>query len=89
MTASILTIKGQTTVPKSIREHLKLKAGDKVDFLIESDGRVVLKPANIDIRQIGGMLSGRYQGKPLSPEDMDAAIATHLAATRMRKKRAA
>ena len=41
MTASTLTIKGQTTVPKSIREHLKLKAGDKVDFLIESDGRVV------------------------------------------------
>ena len=38
MTASALTIKGRTTVPKSIREHLKLKAGDKLDFLIEADG---------------------------------------------------
>ena len=47
MTVSPLTIEGQTTVPKSIREHLKFKAGDKLDFLIEAYGRVVLKPANL------------------------------------------
>ena len=47
MTVSPLTIEGQTTIPKSKREHHKLKAGDKLDYLIEADGRVVLKPANL------------------------------------------
>ena len=46
----------------------------------------MLRPANIDIRQIGDLLSGRYKGKPPSPEDMDKAIAAHLSASRMRKK---
>ena len=37
-----ITAKGQTTIPSKIREHLGLKAGDKVSFLLRHDGQVVM-----------------------------------------------
>ena len=40
-----LTSKGQLTAPKAIREHLHLKPGDKVVFVIR-DGRVELEAGN-------------------------------------------
>jgi AbrB family looped-hinge helix DNA binding protein len=38
-----LTQKGQVTIPKEIREYLKLKAKNQVEFRIEK-GKVVIKP---------------------------------------------
>lgn len=34
MSTATLTSKGQTTVPKEIREHLRLHAGDRIEFVI-------------------------------------------------------
>jgi antitoxin PrlF len=89
MASATLTSKGQTTIPKEIREHLKLRAGDKIDFVIEPDGRVTLRPANVDIRQLDGLLAGRYKGRALSVEDMDQAIGKYLTEKYGRRKRAA
>jgi AbrB family looped-hinge helix DNA binding protein len=41
---SVITTKGQATIPKAIREHLGLKAGDRVKFFVHPDGSVVLLP---------------------------------------------
>jgi len=41
---SAITVKGQTTIPKAIREHLRLKPGDRVKFFLHPDGTVVLLP---------------------------------------------
>jgi antitoxin PrlF len=41
---SALTVKGQATIPKAIREHLRLKPGDRVKFFVHPDGSVVLLP---------------------------------------------
>jgi len=41
---SAVTSKGQTTLPKAVRDHLKLKPGDRVKFFIHPDGSVVLLP---------------------------------------------
>jgi antitoxin PrlF len=41
---SAITTKGQATIPKSIREPLGLKAGDRLKFFIHPDGSVVLLP---------------------------------------------
>ncbi len=49
MATATITSKGQTTIPKAIREHLKLKTGDRLDFVIGDDGRVTLAPRKIDI----------------------------------------
>jgi antitoxin PrlF len=40
-----LTTKAQITLPKGIRELLKLAPGDKVDFTPQSDGRVTVAKA--------------------------------------------
>ena len=74
MSISTLTSKGQTTIPKRVREHLKIGPGDKLDFVIESEGRVVIRPAKLDVRELKGLLK-RHDGKVLSIEDMNAAIA--------------
>jgi antitoxin PrlF len=41
---SAITSKGQATIPKAIRDHLRLKPGDRVKFFMHPDGSVVLLP---------------------------------------------
>ncbi|MCH8924636.1 MAG: type II toxin-antitoxin system PrlF family antitoxin [Proteobacteria bacterium] len=72
MSTSTLTSKGQTTVPKDIRRHLGLKPGDKIRFLVEDDGRVVILPATLHLRDLRGSLP--KPSKPVSVERMNAAI---------------
>jgi AbrB family looped-hinge helix DNA binding protein len=40
-----LTVKGQVTIPKRVRDALGLKPGDEVDFLLGDDGRVTVQAA--------------------------------------------
>lgn len=42
---STMTSKGQVTIPKAVREHLGIKPGEKVGFELNSQGEVVVKPA--------------------------------------------
>ena len=81
MTVATLNSKGQITIPKQVREHLKLNPGDKLDFVIESEGRVVIRPAKLDVRELKGLLK-RRDGKVLSIEEMNAAIARGAAGKR-------
>jgi AbrB family looped-hinge helix DNA binding protein len=41
MSSSILTSKGQTTIPKDIRKRLNLLPGDRLEFVIDEGGRQV------------------------------------------------
>lgn len=40
--ASVVTSKGQVTIPKRVRDHLGIRPGSTVDFELSTDGRVVL-----------------------------------------------
>jgi AbrB family looped-hinge helix DNA binding protein len=40
--ASTVTIKGQVTIPKAMRDRLGVSPGDRVEFRFEPDCRVVL-----------------------------------------------
>lgn len=73
MTTATITSKGQTVIPKAIREHLGVKAGDRLDFLVLDDGEVVIRPAVFDIRQLRGLLRRDGQ-RPVSLEEMNEAI---------------
>lgn len=44
MPRATLTSKGQMTLPKEVREALKVKPGDRVEFIIQAPGRVLLRP---------------------------------------------
>ena len=43
MPTATLTRKGQVTIPKAIRDALKVQAGDRLDFVVEGEGRVVMR----------------------------------------------
>ncbi len=73
MPSATLTTKGQITLPKAIRDLLRLDAGDRVDFIVKDDGTVVLRPATVDVRDLKGFLH-RKGIKPLSVEAMNAII---------------
>lgn len=42
---SSMSSKGQVTIPQEIRVRLGLRAGDRVEFVVE-DGRTILRPAD-------------------------------------------
>ena len=67
MPASTLTTKGQTTIPKQVRDHLKLQSGDQIDFVIQPDGSVVVRPATLHVKELKGILHrNRMKGLPVS-----------------------
>lgn len=76
MATATVTSKGQITLPKSIREHLRLDTGDVLDFIVNNEGEVVVRPLRGDIMELKGILH-RPGRKPVSVEEMNAAIRAH------------
>jgi antitoxin PrlF len=70
---STITVKGQATIPKAVREHLGLKPGDRVKFFVHPDGSVVLLP-KLPVTVLRGMLKSRKK-RPVTIEEMHEAIA--------------
>lgn len=73
MPASLITSKGQTTIPKRIRDYLHLQPGDRIDFVVEVNGKVVLEPATLDVGDLEGILH-RPGMKAVSVEDMKKSL---------------
>jgi len=69
---SAITVKGQATIPKAIRDHLRLKPGDRVKFFVHPDGTVVLLP-KLPASALKGILKRKRTA--VSLEGMDRAIA--------------
>ena len=85
MPEATLTTKGQVTIPKAVRDHLKLETGARVDFVIEGDGTVVLRPMTRHVRELAGLLY-RPGRRPVSVQDLDESVREH-AHTRFRRRR--
>ena len=56
-----------------MRDALKLKTGDRLEFIIESEGRVILRPATSDLIALDGLLD-RSSTPAVSVEAMDEAV---------------
>lgn len=69
---SAITSKGQATIPKAIREHLRLKPGDRVKFFVHPDGSVVLLPKR-PVSILRGIVKPRR--RPVTVEEMNEAVA--------------
>lgn len=77
-----LTSKGQITIPKAVRDSLKLHVGDRLEFLVDPDGSVRIVPATRPVTELKALLS--RPRRALSLEEIDTVIAERGA----RKKRA-
>jgi AbrB family looped-hinge helix DNA binding protein len=82
---SSITIKGQATIPKAIREHLGLKPGDRVKFFVHPDGSVVLLP-KVSARALRGIVKSRRR-RPVTVEEMTQAAAEGASSGTRRTKR--
>ena len=82
---SAITVKGQATIPKPIREHLGLQPGDRVKFFVHPDGTVVLLP-KLPVSALRGILKSRRRTS-VSVSEMTEAASQAGASARRRVRR--
>jgi AbrB family looped-hinge helix DNA binding protein len=82
---SAITVKGQATIPKAIREHLRLKPGDRVKFFVHPDGSVVLLP-KLSAAALRGIIKSRRR-RPVTIGEMTEAAAEGAAGAALRAGR--
>lgn len=63
-TTATLTTKGQTTIPKAIRDRLGMKPGDRMTFTLMPDGTMLVRVKRRSIAELGGKLQ-RKGRKPV------------------------
>ena len=82
---SAITIKGQATIPKRIREHHRLRPGDRVKFFLHPDGTVVLLP-KVSASALKGMVKFP-RTRPVSTSGMNEAVAERAVRSGTRPRR--
>lgn len=75
-----ITSKGQVTVPKPIRDRLKLKPGDRIDFVLDAGDEVRVVPVTASVKQLKGMVP--KPKRPVTLQQMDDAITSAYAQRR-------
>lgn len=60
MSVSVLTKKGQTTIPKDIRNYLNLAPNDKILYLMEGN-KMVIKPLKGNILDLKGSVKTKVK----------------------------
>jgi AbrB family looped-hinge helix DNA binding protein len=73
MGITTMTSKGQLTIPKEIRDELKLTPGTRFYVTIRN-GQVVAVPKNKKLADLAGILGKPPNGARLTVEAMDEAI---------------
>lgn len=86
VTTATITSKGQVTLPKAVRDHLRLDQGDRVEFVVEADGSVKVRPLRRSAMELYGILR-RPGVEPPTIEEIDEEIAEYLAEEDERIKR--
>jgi len=73
---STITVKGQITLPKAVREQLHLKPGDRVKFFVHPNGAVFLLP-KLPMTALRGIVKSPRRA---TLEEMDEGIAAGASA---------
>jgi AbrB family looped-hinge helix DNA binding protein len=77
MALATLTTKGQVTIPKQIRETLKLHTGDKIEIIVTKNREAVIRPIS---KKVDDIFSKLYKPtrKFVSVESMNDAIKNRM-----------
>lgn len=70
MIDSTITAKGQTTVPKDVRDKLGIKPGTKLRWHLMPDGTLIMRAKTRSLLDLAGTLKAP-KGKKVSIEDMN------------------
>jgi antitoxin PrlF len=81
MAMATVTSKGQITIPSQVRNALGLDAGDRVEFVEQGKGQFAIVAATRSVQELKGLFRGK-RIKPVSIEEINAAIARRGAASR-------
>ncbi|MBI4757219.1 MAG: AbrB/MazE/SpoVT family DNA-binding domain-containing protein [Betaproteobacteria bacterium] len=73
-----ITSKGQLTLPKEIRDQLGLVVGSKLDFIIEADGSLRVRPLRRGAADLFGLLHDPDRAAS-TVEQMNEAVGQWLA----------
>jgi len=68
-TAATLTSKGQTTIPKEIRDGLGMKPGDRISFTLMPDGTVIMRVKRRSVMELAGVLHKKGR-KPVPIDEL-------------------
>jgi len=79
MPTATLTTKGQVTIPKDVREHLGVDTGDRLSFVVQPDGTVLVTPLTRHVRELDGLLR-RPGRRGVSIEEMNEGVAKRMRA---------
>lgn len=69
MSLATITSKGQTTIPKEIRDCLGLQPKDQIQFTLVADETVIMRVKKRSIGELYGLLHDPDR-KPVSLEEM-------------------
>ncbi len=72
MAVATMTSKGQVTIPKDVRERLRLEQGARLEFVVQEDGTIRVRPLTVDVRDLFGILQA---DRHVTVEEMNATIA--------------
>ena len=73
MATATMTTKGQITIPKVVRDKLKLAAGDKVEFVLSDKKEALIRPVSKRVDDVFGLLH-KPDRKAVSVEQMNDGI---------------
>ena len=68
-TEATLTSKGQTTIPKEIRDGLGMKTGDRITFTLMPGATVLMRVKSKSVTELAGLLHKKGR-KPVSIEQL-------------------
>jgi antitoxin PrlF len=72
---SVLTSKGQTTVPKEVRDALSMVEGVQIDWLVEEGTMsATIKPRTLRAVDLAGILGKPPNGRHVTVAEMNDAI---------------
>ena len=74
MITGTITSKGQITIPKKIREFLKVENSDEIVFVPIEDGKVLITTKKKPSSVLFGMMKHRKLSQPVPVEKMKSAI---------------
>jgi len=69
MSLATMTSKGQTTIPKEIRDSLGLQPKDQIQFTLTFDNTVIMRVKKRSIKEMFGLLHDPDR-KPIPVEEM-------------------